>query len=156
MLFRFIHWSKAVMSDKEHTEARHPTRGTDATRAGAVAVFEAANEESGFGRRTVIRGGLFAALIASILPAITLFRGLAPENTPERPNAGNPVYLLSHTMWKPGMRLAKDPEGTPIKASEVTLGSAVHVIPEPLADLSHEEGYLEEKAKAIEIGRAHV
>ena len=52
-------------------------------------------------------------------------------------------------MWKPGMRLAKDPEGTPIKASEVTLGSAVHVIPEPLAELSHEEGYLEEKAKAI-------
>ena len=144
-----IHWSKAVMSDKEHTEARHPTRGTDATRAGAVAVFEEANDESGFGRRTVIRGGLFAALIASILPAITLFRGLAPENTPERPNAGNPNYLLSHTMWKPGMRLAKDPEGTPIKASEVTLGSAVHVIPEPLAEFSHEEGYLDEKAKAI-------
>ena len=47
------------------------------------------------------------------------------------------------------MRLAHDPEGTPIRAADVTLGSAVHVIPEALADLSHEEGYLEEKAKAI-------
>lgn len=144
-----IHWSKAIMSDKEHTEHRHPTRGSEPTRAGAVQVFEEANEDSGFGRRTVIRGGLFAALIASILPAITLFRGLAPESSPEKPHAGDPVYLLSHTMWEPGMRLARDPEGTPIRASDVTIGSAVHVIPEPLADLSHEEGYLEEKAKAI-------
>ncbi|GAA1695074.1 Rieske 2Fe-2S domain-containing protein [Microbacterium sediminicola] len=144
-----IHWSKAIMADKEYIEPRHATRGSDTTRAGAVAVFSEANEESGFGRRTVIRGGLFAALAASILPAITLFRGLAPENSPEDPHAGDPVYLLSHTMWKKGMRLATDPEGLPVKASEITLGSALHIIPEELAHLSHEEGYLDAKAKAI-------
>ena len=27
-----IHWSKALMSDKEHIEHRHPTRGKDSTR----------------------------------------------------------------------------------------------------------------------------
>ncbi|MBN9180941.1 MAG: Rieske (2Fe-2S) protein, partial [Microbacterium sp.] len=36
-----------------------------------------------------------------------------------------------------------------IKAEDVTLGSAFHVIPEELASVSHQDGYLEEKAKAI-------
>ena len=31
----------------------------------------------------------------------------------------------------------------------MTIGSAVHVIPESLTELSHSDGYLEEKAKAI-------
>lgn len=144
-----IHWSKAVMSDKEYTEPRHATRGRDTTREAAVQVFRDANDDSGFGRRVMIRNSLIAALAASIVPGITLFRGLAPQDTPDHPNGGNPVYLLSHTMWEEGMRLARDPEGTPIRAAEVTLGSAFHVIPEPLAELSHHDGYLEEKAKAI-------
>ncbi|WP_458041890.1 MULTISPECIES: cytochrome bc1 complex Rieske iron-sulfur subunit [Bacteria] len=137
-----IHWSKAVMSDKEHIEARHLTRGKESTREAAVQALTVANEESGFGRRTMIRNSLFGALIASVAPGIVLFRGLAPEGE-------NPVELLSHTMWEPGTRLARDPSGVPIKASEVTLGSAFHVIPEPLAEIGHDEGYLEEKAKAI-------
>ena len=137
-----IHWSKAVMSDEEHVEARHLTRGKESTREAAVQVFAVANEESGFGRRAMIRNSLIGALVASVVPGIVLFRGLAPEGE-------DPVELLSHTMWEPGMRLAQDPSGVPIKASDVTLGSAVHVIPETLAGVGHEDGYLEEKAKAI-------
>ncbi len=144
-----IHWSKAIMSDKEHVEPRHATRGSQPTREAAVQAFAEANEESGFGRRTMIRNSLFAALVASIIPGVTLFRGLAPFSSPEHPHAGDPVYLLSHTMWDTGMRLARDPDGTPIRAADVTLGSAFQVIPEPLASLSHHDGYLEEKAKAI-------
>ncbi len=144
-----IHWSKAVMSDKEFIEPRHATRGRDATREAAVQAFRDANEESGFGRRTAIRGSLFAALAASILPGITLFRGLAPQSSEADPHAGDPVYLLSHTMWKEGSYLAHDPSGERIRAADVMLGSAVHVIPEELASLSHHDGYLEEKAKAI-------
>jgi ubiquinol-cytochrome c reductase iron-sulfur subunit len=144
-----IHWSKAIMSDKEFIEPRHATRGRDTTRAAAVEAFALANEESGFGRRTMIRNSLIAAVVASIAPGIALFRGLAPQDTPEQPNAGNPVYLLSHTMWKEGSRLSHDPSGTPIKASDVTLGSAFHVIPEELAALTSTQGYLDEKAKAI-------
>ncbi len=144
-----IHWSKAVMSDREFIEPRHATRGRDSTREAAIAAFSEANEESGFGRRTVIRNSLIAALVASIAPGIVLFRGLAPHNSEHNPIAGDPVALMSHTMWKQGMRLAHDPSGEPIRAADLTLGSAVHVIPEPLKDLSHHEGYLEEKAKAI-------
>ncbi len=137
-----IHWSKSIMADKEYVEPRHATRGRDTTRAAAVKAFADANTESGFGRRTMIRNSLFAALAASVLPAVVLFRGLAPEGE-------NPVELLSHTMWKKGSRLAHDPTGVPIKAADVTLGSAFHVIPEELASVSHEDGYLEAKAKAI-------
>ncbi|BDV30425.1 ubiquinol-cytochrome c reductase iron-sulfur subunit [Microbacterium terricola] len=137
-----IHWSKAVMSDKEFVEPRHATRGRDTTREAAVQAFAEANEESGFGRRAMIRNSLFAALVASILPGVTLFRGLAPQDV-------DPVHELSHTMWKEGMRLVHDPSGTPIRAADLTLGSAVHVIPKDLADLDHAEGYLEQKAKAI-------
>lgn len=144
-----IHWSKAIMSDKEFIEDRHATRGRDSTREAAVEVFRAANDESGFGRRTAIRGSLIAALVASVAPGIVLFRGLAPHSTEEHPHAGDPVYLLNHTMWEEGERLAHDPSGEPIRAADLTLGSAVHVIPEKLAGLGHHEGYLEEKAKAI-------
>ncbi|GGD42115.1 cytochrome bc1 complex Rieske iron-sulfur subunit [Microbacterium faecale] len=139
-----IHWSKAIMSDKEYVEERHPTRGSDETRAAVVEAFKTADEESGFGRRKMIRNSLFAALIASILPGVTLFRGLAPHDA-----ENSPVDLLKQTMWTAGEHLARDPAGTRIKASDVTLGSAFHVIPESLAGLSHSNGYLEEKAKAM-------
>jgi ubiquinol-cytochrome c reductase iron-sulfur subunit len=62
-------------------------------------------------------------------------------------------------MWDTGIRLARDPSGVPIKASEVTIGSAFHVIPE---NLNHDdfhslslderggsENLLDAKAKAI-------
>lgn len=135
-----IHWGKALMVDHEGIDERHPTRGSDETRARAVEIFREADEESGFSRRTVIRNSLFGALIAFPLPAIVLFRGLAPQDQ-------NPVELLSHTMWKKGTRLAIDPTGTPIKAADVTIGSAFHVIPEGLKDLEHAE-MLDQKAKA--------
>ncbi len=144
-----IHWSKAIMSDKEFVEPRHATRGRDTTRVAAAQAFAVANEESGFGRRALVRNSMIAAVVASLAPGIVLFRGLAPFDSALEPDAGNPVALLSRTMWKEGTRLAHDPEGTPIRAADVTLGSAVHVIPEDLAALDHTQGYLEEKAKAI-------
>jgi ubiquinol-cytochrome c reductase iron-sulfur subunit len=134
-----VHWGKALMADHEAIDIRHPVRGTDATRARAVEIFDEANQESGFGRRSLIRNTLIGSLIAFPLPAVVLFRGLAPEGE-------DPVELLSHTMWEAGTRLARDPDGTPIKASDVTIGSVFHVIPENLPGSEH---MLEEKTKAI-------
>lgn len=134
-----VHWGKALMSDHEGIDERHPVRGTDEVRARAVEIFQQANDESGFGRRTLIRNSLIGALIAFPLPAVVLFRGLGPQDQ-------DPVALLSETLWKKGTRLALDPSGTPIKASDLTLGSSFHVIPEGLAEMGH--GRLEEKAKA--------
>ena len=132
-----VHWSKALMDGHDMVEQRHGTRGTDETRAKAVEVFTLGNKESGFGRRTLIRNTLIGALVVSPVPAIALFRDLAPSE--------DPVPQLKHTLWAEGVRLTRDPSGTPIKASEVTLGSAFHVIPEGLGESEHP---LEEKAKA--------
>jgi ubiquinol-cytochrome c reductase iron-sulfur subunit len=135
--FGAVHWAKALMDGHDLVEMRHPTRGSDATRARAAEIFTLGNEESGFTRRKMIRNTLIGALVVSPLPAVVLFRDLAP--------ASDPVPLLKHTLWEKGTRLTRDPSGTPIKASDVTLGSAFHVIPEGLNDV---EDRLEEKAKA--------
>jgi len=137
--FGAVHWGKSLMTSAESIDIRHPIGSTDATKQRAVEVMREADEESGFSRRTVIRNSLIGALLVFPIPAVVLFRGLAPQNQ-------LPVELLSHTMWAKGTRLTLDPSGVPIKASDVTIGSAFHVIPEGLAEL--ESGKLEEKAKA--------
>jgi ubiquinol-cytochrome c reductase iron-sulfur subunit len=132
-----VHWAKALMTGHDLVEQRHGTRGSEETRAKAIEVFTLGNKESGFGRRTLLRNTLIGALVVTPLPAIALFRDLAP--------ADDPVALLKYTFWEKGMRLTRDPSGTPIKASDLTLGSAFQVIPEGLNDSEHR---IEEKAKA--------
>lgn len=133
-----VHWGKALMHDKEGVDIRHSIRGSETSTARAAEIFAIANEESGFSRRTLVRNSLIGALIAFPLPGVVLFRGLAPQDA-------DPVALLSETMWRKGLRLTQDPTGLPIKASDVTLGSVFHVIPEGLNDVSD---MLEQKAKA--------
>ena len=135
--FGAVHWAKSLMDGHDLVEFRHGTRGSDATRAKAAEVFHLGNKESGIGRRHLIRNTLIGALVFFPLPGIVVFRDLAP--------AADPNALLKHTMWKKGMRLTKDPSGVPIKASDVTLGSVFHVIPDGLNDLPDK---LEQKAKA--------
>ncbi|CAN5170023.1 Rieske 2Fe-2S domain-containing protein [soil metagenome] len=133
-----VHWAKTLMADHEGIDVRHPVRGTPETRTRAVEIFDDANKESGFGRRVLIRNSLIGALIAFPLPAVILMRGLGPQ-------FDNPASLLETTMWKAGSRLTLDPSGLPIKASDVTLGSAFHIIPEGLNEMPDR---LEQKAKA--------
>lgn len=132
-----IYWAKTLMRGDELVESRHPTRGTDETRTAAAEVFALGNKESGFGRRSLIRNTLIGALALTPIPAIVLFRDLAP--------AANPVELLKETLWKKNTRLMQDPSGTLIKASDVTIGSVFHVMPEGINEAEHA---LEEKAKA--------
>src|SRR5690606_6456710 len=60
-----IYWAKNLMKSGEWTEPRHPTRGSEETREAAAEVFRLGNEESGFGRRTLIRNSLVGALVAA-------------------------------------------------------------------------------------------
>jgi len=133
-----VHWAKTLMHGHDLVEERHETRGDEPTRARAVEIFQEANAESGWTRRRLLRNSLITALVAFPVPAIALFRDLAP--------AADPVKALKHTIWRAGTRLARDPSGIPIKASEITIGSAVHVIPENLG--TYEGTFLNEKAKA--------
>lgn len=132
-----VHWAKTLMPDHEVVEDRHPVR-TEQDRQDAVKIVETIAEESGIKRRPLIRNTLLGALAIAPLPAIAILRDL---------DRNLDVNLLRHTMWNTGVRLVRDPTGTPIKASEVTRGSAFHVIPEGLNELS--EGKLNEKAKAV-------
>jgi ubiquinol-cytochrome c reductase iron-sulfur subunit len=135
--FGAVHWAKTLMPDAEVAEDRHQTRGTEATRARAVEIIKLADSESGFSRRKLIRRTMYGALALFPLPAIVFFKDMTTE--------ANPVEKLRHTMWSEGRRLVQDPTGVPIKAADVTVGSAFHVIPETLNESEHK---LEEKSKA--------
>ena len=134
--FGAVHWAKTLMPDNEVSEMRHQARSSDETRAQALEIVKLADGESGFSRRKLIRRSMYGALAFFPIPAIIIFGDLGPV-------VGD---TLKHTMWKPGTRLTKDPTGIPIKASDVTIGSVFHVIPEGLSEM--EEHKLEEKAKA--------
>ncbi|MDP5225993.1 MULTISPECIES: Rieske 2Fe-2S domain-containing protein [Arthrobacter] len=135
-----VHWAKTLMPDHEVSEDRHALR-TEEDRQAAVAIADTIIEESGIKRRPLIRNTLLGAVALAPLPALAVFGDLGPR----------PDDKLAHTMWAPQngklKRLTRDPDGTPIKASDVTIGSAFHVIPEGLNEL--ESGKLNEKAKAV-------
>lgn len=137
--FGAVHWARQLMSGEEIAEDRHLTRGTEATRARAVEIFKLGDEESGFSRRSLIRNSLIAALALFPLPAVFMFRDIAPKE--------DAVEAIAHTMWEAGTRLALDPTGTPIKADDVTIGSAFHVIPFGMDNHAHD--YLDQKALAV-------
>ena len=136
-----VAWAKYLMHDEEQAEARHPTKGSPATRRRAVEIFKQADAESGFTRRKLLRNSLITVLLALPLPGIVTLRDLYNANN-ERP-----VLAMRRTLWGPGVRLVRDPTGTPIKAADVTIGSAFHVMPENLLEV--EDNRLEEKAKAV-------
>lgn len=135
-----VHWAKALMPDHEVSEERHAIR-TEEDRLAAVRIVDDIVEETGIKRRPLIRNTLLGAVALAPLPALAVFGDLGPR----------PDNALAHTMWAPQdgklKRLTRDPDGTPIKASDVTIGSAFHVIPEGLNELH--EGKLNEKAKAV-------
>ena len=133
-----VHWAKTLMPDAEVSEERHLTRGSEEVREAAIEIIRLADQESGFSRRKLIRRTLYGALALFPIPAIVMFTDLGP----------NPKDTLHHTMWSKGkLRLTRDPDGTPIKAADVQLGSVFHVIPEGLVDLEPPH-LLNEKAKA--------
>ncbi len=132
-----IHWAKTLMPDTEVVEERHPLRSSDGARQGFVDTVFDGGEQAQLPRRPLIKYSLIGSLL--LFPAgltLPLLGGLGPL----------PKDELSKTMWKKGDRLVRDPENTPIKASDVTIGSVFHVLPEGLLDMEHH--VLEEKAKA--------
>ena len=130
-----VHWGRTLMPDHEQVEERHDIRGTDEDRAAAAAILQDGFEESGIGRRSLIRNSLIGAGALLPVPAVLALGDLGPR----------PGDALSTTLWAEGVRLTRDPDEQPIRAEDVTIGSVFHVIPEGLNESEHP---LEEKAKA--------
>ena len=141
-----VHWAKTLMPDHETVEERHEIR-TEADRA-AQGMIADILDESQIKRRPLLRNTLIGAALLAPLPFIFAFRDLDnTDNFSDRAVNNFGPERLRHTMWAEGVRLVRDPTGSPIKASDVTLGSALHVIPDGLNDVEH--GKLNEKAKAV-------
>jgi quinol---cytochrome c reductase iron-sulfur subunit len=132
-----VHWAKTLMPDEERVEYRHLQRGTDQERAEAVSILKTGADESGIARRPLIRNTLIGAMAMFPIPGLVLLRDTGPM----------PGKHLSETFWKAGMRIERDqPGGGLLKASDLTLGSVVHVMPEGLEEQSKDP--LNERAKA--------
>lgn len=143
-----VHWAKTLMPDTEIVEMRHPMRSSDADRQGFVDTMLDGGESSQLTRRPLLKATFGAAMGLFALPLLIQLGGsLGPL----------PRNDLSVTFWngekgKDGkyhpkkLRLHRDPEDTPIKPSDVTIGSVYHIQPEGLLELS--DDLLNEMSKA--------
>lgn len=133
-----VHWAKALMNDHEQSEERHSVRTSEPNRAAAVEALKAGAKDSAIGRRGVLKGAMVTSLaLFPLAIAVPLVGNLGGDWN---------VARSKHTMWRRGTRLTIDPSGRPIKASDVTIGSVFHVIPDKLDETEHP---LNEKAKAV-------
>jgi ubiquinol-cytochrome c reductase iron-sulfur subunit len=151
-----VHWAKTLMPDEEVVEERHPMRASDESRERVVQVLGEGGQSSQILRRPLIKYTLGGALGLFAVPLVLQVAGsLGPA----------PQKSLSLTFWNGGpsgpgeeptfkpLRLMRDPENTPIRADDVTLGSVFHVLPQgllpdPDTGTGGTEHVLEEKAKA--------
>ncbi len=75
-----IQWAKKLMPDVEVVQERHALASTPEEQAGAVAAFEAGTEESGIGRRKLIRNSLLGSMALLPLPIVFILGDLGPLN----------------------------------------------------------------------------
>lgn len=142
-----VHWAKTLMNDHEVVDERHPIESDGETRTGAVEALQAGAKDANIARRPVLKGTLLGAILLAPLTFLVPLVGNLTSTWNYR--------VLAKTAWgntpegATGRRLAKDPDGTPIRAADVTNNSVFHVIPHDLGNLPGEDHFLEEKAKAI-------
>lgn len=122
-----IHWARKLMADHEMVELRHPARSSDEDREGTLQALSDGLEESGIGRRPLIRNSLLGAVGLLGLPTVVLLRDLGPL----------PGDKLEHTIWGRGtkdtpMRIVRDGIWTPILASDLEIGDLVNAQPDAL------------------------
>jgi ubiquinol-cytochrome c reductase iron-sulfur subunit len=120
-----IHWARKLMTSHQVIHERHELRSSDETRAATLSDFELGAEESGFGRRKLIRNSLIGALLLLPLPAVILLRDLGPL----------PGGVKKRTLWDTGVRVLKDRSFEPIRPSDLQVGSLVIAMPETFLDL---------------------
>ncbi|MFZ2014674.1 MAG: Rieske 2Fe-2S domain-containing protein [Nocardioides sp.] len=134
-----IQWARKLMGDHEIVEYRHTASSSDDDREATVGILKTGLEESGLGRRPMIRNSLLAAGgLLGIVP-IVMLRDLGPL----------PGDKLDHTVWDlntwtPEMkawwatqnrtyqRVVRDVVGTPIKVADLEIGDLVNAEPEVL------------------------
>lgn len=142
-----IRWAKQLMGDHEIAEMRHPSASSPQDREDALAALNAGLDESGVGRRPLIRNSLLLGVSALGLPGILMLRDLGPL-----------PYGHTNTVWRKGMRVVNDVSGTPIKPGDLEVGQLVNAEPEALFEVDehgerviHGTAALQAKSKAAVI-----
>lgn len=132
-----VHWAKTLMPDAETVEMRHPMRSADEDRQGFVDTMVHGAESSQLTRRPLLKMTFGAAMGLFALPLLVQIGGsLGPL----------PRNDLAVTFWDgekgedgeytpKKRRLHRDPEDTPIRPADVTIGSVFHIQPEGLLEL---------------------
>lgn len=138
-----VHWAKTLMPDHEMVEDRKPLR-KEADREEAAQIINDVAEESQIKRRPLLRNTMIGAALLAPLPFIVTLRDLDRSD-----DFG--VERMRHSLWDEGVHLVRDPSGTRIRASDLTIGAAMHVIPENLRTISSHGERLAEKAKAVTL-----
>lgn len=146
-----VQWARKLMGDHEISELRHPAGSPAEDREVTLEALTVGIEESGIGRRPLVRNSLLGAMGMMGLPAIVLLRDLGPTNA-QVANAENGTGL-QHTIWKQGMRVVRDVVGTPIKASELEIGDLVNAAPEAQFP-TEENGYPEIEGVELQVLKA--
>ncbi len=113
-----IQWAKKLMGDHEIVEMRHPAQSSVEDREAVMKDINAGIEESGIGRRPMIRNSLITAMGALSLPTVFLLRDLGPLPKDQRV-----------TVWKPGMRVVNDVTARPIRPADLQVGQLVNAEP---------------------------
>ncbi|MFW6775709.1 Rieske 2Fe-2S domain-containing protein [Nocardioides sp. CPCC 205120] len=127
-----IHWARKLMADEEISELRHPASSSTEDRETTLAALNAGVDESGIGRRPLIRNTLLGALGLAGVPLVVAFRDLGPSDmSPSR---------LEKTFWMPGMYVVRDVVGTRINKADLQIGDLVNGEPEGL--VADSEGHL--------------
>ena len=133
-----IQLARKLMADHEIVEMRHPARSSDEDRDATVGQLFQGVEESGLGRRPLVRNSLLGAVTVLLAPAVVVFRDLGP--TPNQVAKEQP-YLgagLEHTVWAKGVRVVRDVVGTPIRPSDLEIGDLVNAEPETIFALDED------------------
>ncbi len=129
-----VHWARRLMNDQEIVELRHPASSSEEDRKTTVGLTMQGIDDSGIGRRPLVRNSLLGALGLVGLAPIVMLRDLGPL----------PGDKLYHTIWEPGMRVVRDVVGTPIKASDLVIGDLVNCEPEAIFAVDDEGHHLVE------------
>ena len=111
-----IQWARKLMGDHEIVEMRHPGASSEEDKKETLAALALGTEESGIARRPLIRNSLLGAMGALGLPAIIALRDLGPL----------PGDKLTKTVWKKGMRVVQDVDGTPIRPADMEIGQLIN------------------------------
>lgn len=147
-----IQWARKLMSDVEMVEMRHPARSSDEDRESTLAALSAGAQDSGIGRRPLVRNTLLGSLGLLGAPAVILLRDLGPTPS-QAAEADYPGAGLERTVWTAGMRVVRDVIGTPIRSSDLEIGDLVNAEPEAVFP-TEENGYPELEGVVLNIAKS--